>query len=204
MVRVKICGITRLKDAQVALEAGADAIGFVFAESPRKISPARAKAITRSLGPWVTTVGVFVNASAEAMRQIARDCRLSAIQLHGDEPPAIAQKLEGLKIIKAFRIAEKSDLRGIMDFPADAALLDSRSAGQWGGTGKIFDWKMLRPRKWIRPLIISGGLNAENVKTVVKMLAPYGVDVSSGVERSPGQKDPQKVREFIRNAKTIS
>ncbi|MGH7198942.1 MAG: phosphoribosylanthranilate isomerase [Candidatus Omnitrophota bacterium] len=202
MVRVKVCGITNLRDAVTAVEAGADALGFVFAPSPRRVTPARARKIIRAVGPWVASVGVFVNEKVEKVRRVALFCGLSAVQLHGDESAPYAKKLSPLKVIKAFRVSKPGDLRGIEAYDADAYLFDTKVEGLYGGTGKRFDWRILKRRKLTKPVILSGGLNPKNVRQAVRERRPYGVDVSSGVERSPGKKDARLVREFIRRAKT--
>ena len=202
MVKVKVCGITNLKDAQAALEAGADALGFVFAASPRKVTTAQASKIVKALGPWVATVGVFVNETPESMIRTASECGLSCIQLHGDENPLLTKKLSSFKVIKVFRVDERFK-QSVMDrYDADAFLLDTRAKDLFGGSGKTFDWKIIDPKKIRRPFILSGGLNPKNVRQAVRALKPYGVDVSSGVERTPDEKDPQRVKEFIKNAKT--
>jgi phosphoribosylanthranilate isomerase len=201
MVRVKICGITSVENAETALECGADAIGLVFAKSPRRVSVRQARKITAAVGPWMTTVGVFVNEKLGRVLRIAKACRLSAIQLHGDEPPSYIKRLGGHRVIKAVRVARSSDLEGAPDWGADALLFDTKVEGSFGGTGKSFDWKILKSRKIRKPFIVSGGLNPKNVREAVRVLSPYGVDVSSGVEKAPGKKDPALVREFIRNAK---
>ncbi|MBI3252018.1 MAG: phosphoribosylanthranilate isomerase [Candidatus Omnitrophica bacterium] len=201
MVRVKICGITNLEDAQTALDAGADAIGFVFAPSARRVTPREAGRIARAVGPWISTVGVFVDEKIETLRKIAEACRLSAVQLHGNENKDYLKAPASFKIIKAFRVADRRDFKGVANFPADAFLFDTKIKDRRGGTGVRFDWKLLKGKKWARPAVISGGLTPENVGTVVRLLAPYGVDVSSGVEGSPGKKDGRLVRAFIKNAK---
>lgn len=205
MVRVKICGITRLSDALAAVEAGADAVGFVFAKSPRKVSEAGAKAIASSLGPWVTKVGVFVNEKPVNIVRTMRRCGLDAVQLHGDEPATEARGLRamGYTVIKAVRVGGKLDARAIEAYPADAVLLDTASPDVYGGTGKKFDWKLLKGLRLKKPVIVSGGLKPGNVKGLLKSYKPYGVDVSSGVESSPGKKDQGSVRKFIKNAKSL-
>ena len=202
MVKVKVCGITNLKDAQAALEAGADALGFVFAASPRKVTTAQASKIVKALGPWVATVGVFVNETPESMIRTASECGLSCIQLHGDENPLLTKKLSSFKVIKVFRVDERFK-QSVMDrYDADAFLLDTKTKDLFGGSGKTFDWKLLDPKKIRRPFILSGGLHPKNVRRAVRALKPYGVDVSSGVERFPGKKDQKLMKEFIQNAKT--
>ena len=199
--RVKICGITNCRDAEDALRFGADAIGFIFTKSPRQISVDNAKRISRAVGPWIATVGVFVNESVQNILRIASECRLSAIQLHGDEPISDLRRLRPYRVIKSFRVAEKADLEKTRGYAAEAYLFDTKVSGVYGGTGKSFDWDLLKSDMVPKPYIISGGLNPGNVKTVVRELSPYGVDVSSGVERSPGLKDPKLVKRFIQNAK---
>ncbi len=201
MTRVKICGITNLRDAEDAVEFGADAIGFVFAKSPRRISLNDAKKISLRLGPWVTTVGVFVNETKKNILRIASECRFSAIQLHGDESASELSGFGVLKIIKAFRISKKEDLKVVETYKADAYLFDTKAGGIYGGSGKRFDWNILRMKNTPKPYIISGGLDPRNVQTVICKLSPYGVDVSSGVEKYPGKKDPVLVKQFIKNAK---
>lgn len=203
MTRVKICGITNLWDASNAVECGADAIGFIFAKSPRRVSVKTAGKISRTVGPWVATVGVFVNEKTENIRRIASECRLSAVQLHGDEPASFVRRLSGCKIIKTFRVSEKADLRNVMAYQVDAYLFDTKVSDIYGGSGKIFDWRILKSAAVRRPVILSGGLNPQNVKSAVKMLKPYGVDVSSGVEKSLGKKDLKLMKKFIQNAKNI-
>ncbi len=205
MVRVKICGITNLADAKVAVEAGADALGFVFAKSPRRVTPDRARAIVSALGPWVATVGVFVNEAPDRVRRIAERCGLTAVQLHGSETPASLKKFAPLRTIKTFHVDDT--FSASVSRPYEAAsgfLLDTRVGNRLGGTGMRFDWAAAsdRVRGMRRPVIISGGLTPDNVREAVRVFSPYGVDVSSGVERSPGKKDPQLVKEFIRNARS--
>ena len=201
MTKVKICGITNSEDALEALRLGADAIGLVFAKSPRRVTISKAKEIIKAVGPWTSVVGVFAGESLKAVEQIARDCRLSAIQLHGDEDNSYVKRLSSFKIIKAFRIADASDLKGTGLAKADALLFDTKIEGELGGTGKRFDWGLLSAKKFNKPVIISGGLNPRNVRDAIQLLHPYGVDVSSGVESAPGKKDFRLMREFIQNVK---
>jgi phosphoribosylanthranilate isomerase len=201
VTRVKICGITNRGDAEDALCFGADAIGFVFAQSPRQISVNDAKKISRAVGPWMTTVGVFVNENERNILRIASECRLSVIQLHGDEPASELHRLKPYKVIKAFRILEKEDLNKTKGYNADAYLFDTKVSDVYGGSGKSFDWALLRSTRVPKPYIVSGGLTPQNVKTVIRILSPYGVDVSSCVEKSPGKKDTKLVKRFIHNAK---
>lgn len=201
MVRVKICGITNLADAQHAVASGADALGFVFAKSPRQVKPADVAHIVRRLGPWVTTVGVFVNEPIRSILEIADQCSLSAVQLHGDEKPEMLEGLKGVRTIKAFRVGADFCAADARRYGVDAFLFDAKVEGRYGGTGHSFEWKLLRDARFGRPVIISGGLDASNVAKVVRMLSPYGVEASSGVESKPGKKNPKLVERFIRNAK---
>jgi len=203
MVRVKICGITNVDDVRCVVREGADAFGLVFAKSPRQVNPETAKKIVKAAGPLMLSVGVFVNESSERMLRIAEYCRLSTLQLHGDESAGVIRKIQkyGYPVIRAFRIGEKEELQKINDSPADALLFDTSQAGKFGGTGRVFDWSYLKKNKIRTPWIVSGGLNPTNVKTLLAMLDPYGVDVSSGVEQMPGKKSEKLVKEFIQNAK---
>ena len=203
MVKVKICGITRLGDARTACEAGADALGFVFAKSPRRVSLEQARKIAAALGPWVTKVGVFVNTPVPRIKRIMDACGLDVVQLHGDEKAGVSRSLRahGYPVIKAFRVGQKLPKAALKNYPADAFLLDTASKSVYGGTGRSFDWKLLRSLLTDKPVIVSGGLRSENVKSLLKGFKPFAVDVSSGVESSPGKKDPKLVRTFLKNAK---
>lgn len=198
--RVKICGITCLEDAYAAVEAGADALGFVFAESPRRISPAAAASIISRLPPFVTTVGLVVD---EDPSDLLDECPLDMIQFHGDEPPELVARI-GRRSIKAFRIRTRRDLEQMRLYPsASAHLLDAYHPQLRGGTGVALDWQDLSAAIEPGPaLIIAGGLTHDNVAECVRLLRPYAVDVSSGVERAPGRKDPDLVRRFIAAAKS--
>jgi len=197
--KVKICGITRLPDALAAVEAGADALGFMFYEgSKRNLSPAAAAAIIRALPPFVAKVGVFVNASAETVRAVVAECGLDTLQFHGEETPEFCRQFAPLKVIKAFRIQDAASLKPLPDFAVDAWLLDSYVAGQRGGTGERFNWELAAQAKELgRPVILAGGLTPENVADAVQQVWPFGVDVSSGVETAPGQKDAGLVQRFV-------
>lgn len=203
MTRVKICGITNVKDARLASDAGADAIGLVFAKSPRRINVKRAREIVDAIGPWIAAVGVFVNESPSRILNIARECRLTAVQLHGDEEPEDLLRLRGLRTIKVFRVDENLRPASALRYRAEAYLFDTKVPNVYGGSGKTFDWSIIKPSAFERPVIVSGGLDPKNVGRAVRLVRPYGVDVSSGVESSPGKKDAKLVREFIRNAKRV-
>lgn len=196
--RVKVCGTTRLKDALLAVECGADAIGFIFyKKSPRYVSVKTAKEICSKLPPFVHRVGVFVNETADNINRIADRCGLDAVQLHGDESPAFCKKIKH-RVIKVVRVKDAASLKEMSRYAVDGFLLDTWKEDQWGGTGKVFDWELAARAKKYGPVIIAGGLNPRNVKAAIKKVQPYGVDVSSGVEQSPGKKDPRKVKAFIK------
>jgi phosphoribosylanthranilate isomerase len=203
MVRVKICGITSVEDALQAVQAGADALGFVFYErSPRNIDPLMAANIISELPPFVQAVGLFVNADAGFVNDTADRCRLDLVQLHGDEPPDYCAKIRR-RVIKAFRVRDASSLAPVRDYRVAGILLDAYSPGAFGGTGLSFNWELAGIAREFGPVILAGGLAPDNVREAVERVAPYAVDVSSGVELSPGKKDPEKVREFIKRAKGI-
>ena len=197
LVKVKICGITNVEDALASVGAGADALGFIFyAKSPRFVSPPDAGRIVRSLPPFVTAVGVFVNETAKGIADSAAAAKISVIQLHGDESPEYCESL-GLPVIKSFRISRKEDLAAISRYKVRGVLLDSFERGRFGGTGRTFDWELLRGFEPACPIILSGGLNSGNVEEAIRRTSPYAVDVSSGVEAKPGRKDIHKIKAFM-------
>ena len=201
MVRVKICGITNAEDALAAVESGADALGFVFWErSPRFVEPRRAGEIIRGLPPFVTTVGVFVDEALERVNGITASAGLDAAQLHGSETPEYCSRVAA-RVIKSFRIKGEDDIRPMGEYRVSAFLLDTFREGAPGGTGMTFDWDIALRAKEFGIVILSGGLNPDNVREAVKRVSPWAVDVSSGVEERPGKKDPKKLRDFIKNAK---
>ncbi len=197
MTKIKICGITNLNDAKIAVDYGADAIGFVFAESVRKVNREKVKAIVRKLPPFITFVGLFVNETAKNIENICSYCGLNAVQLHGNEPPGFLDKLKHYKVIKAFRIKNERDINPINKYNPDAVLLDGYAENKMGGSGTAFDWKIVKKVKTSSPIIIAGGLTHVNVSRAIKIARPYGVDVSSGVEIKPGKKDRQLIKKFI-------
>jgi len=201
-VRVKICGITSLDDALAAVDAGADALGFMFYEaSPRNIPTRLAAEIIRQLPPFIAKAGVFVNASEETVFQTAAECGLDTLQFHGDETPEFCRKFSAQKVVKAFRVQGVESLELLPAFRTDAWLLDSFAPGKPGGTGTTFHWDLaIEARRLGRPIILAGGLTPSNVGEAIAKVRPYAVDVSSGVESSPGKKDFEKLREFINNA----
>jgi phosphoribosylanthranilate isomerase len=200
MTRVKICGITNTEDALAAVECGANALGFVFADSPRRISPAAAAEIIRALPPFIAAVAVVVDEAIDALRKKLRTSGCHAVQLHGEESPGYLEALGDLAVIKAFRVGTRDDLERLADYErADAFLLDSRVKGRTGGTGKAFDWRLAAvAREAGKPVILAGGLNSGNVQTALEAARPYAVDASSGVESEPGRKNHDLMREFVR------
>ena len=201
-VKVKICGITNLADALVAAEAGADALGFVFWEqSPRCVSVETAADIIRGLPPFLVKVGVFVNAPTDFVYRGIGQCGLNLLQFHGDETPEYCVQF-GLMSMKAFRIRDQNSLLDLPGYQTDAWLLDAFAPDKAGGTGQRFNWELaVQARDLGRPIFLAGGLTAENVGEAVRLVRPYAVDVSSGVEATPGKKDHEKVKAFIREAK---
>lgn len=202
-LKVKICGITRVTDAIAAVDAGADALGFMFYEpSPRFVRHAVAAEIIRELPPFVAKVGVFVDASEGEVRRAMEECGLDTLQFHGAEPPEFCGRF-GLKAIKAFRMRGPETLATLHDHAAHAWLLDSYVPGAPGGTGATFNWDLAREAtRRSRMVLLAGGLTPENVAEAIRHVRPYGVDVSSGVESAPGRKDAQKIRAFVASAKT--
>lgn len=198
-VRVKICGVTTPRVAAVAAQAGADAIGLVFAPSRRRVSIEEASAIIAGLPPFVAAVGVFVDMPPDEVEATARGLPLDAVQLHGDEPPEMCALLrrQGIRVIKAVRVADRVDVDLLDRYRSVAALmLDTRVDGLAGGSGRTFDWEVARGLNDRYPIVLSGGLTPENIGRALDVVRPYGVDVSSGVE-TDGSKDPEKIRQFI-------
>jgi phosphoribosylanthranilate isomerase len=198
MVKVKICGITTLEDALTAIDAGADALGFVFYSlSPRHVSPGQAADIIRALPPFVQTVGLFVNEEISVVNATADRCCLDLIQLHGEETPEYCESVRR-RVIKAFRVKDITTLDALARYRVSGCLLDAWSSAARGGTGQTFNWEIAAEAVNRGHLIIlAGGLTPENVSEGIRQVQPYAVDVSSGVEFSPGCKDADKVRSFI-------
>ena len=191
-VKIKICGITNLKDASTAVELGASALGFIFAPSPRQITPHKARSIIRHIPPFVKTVGVFVDEESVEIRGIMRYCGLDLIQLHGDESPGLCDELMPYTI-KALRIRDESCLQTSCAYQGKvrALLLDTYSKEKAGGTGKTFDWSLaIKIKEMGLPIILSGGLGPSNIDMAVHTVRPYAVDVNSGIEDYPGKKNP--------------
>ncbi|MBT2339478.1 MULTISPECIES: phosphoribosylanthranilate isomerase [Pseudomonas] len=197
-VRSKICGITRVEDALAAVEAGADAIGLVFyAKSPRAVTVQQARAIIQALPPFVTPVGLFVNASRCELGEILDAVPLALLQFHGDETPADCEGWHR-PYIKALRVKAGDDIAASCEAFAGASgmLLDTYVEGVPGGTGEAFDWSLV-PKGLSKPIILAGGLTAQNVAEAIRQVRPYAVDVSGGVEQGKGIKDPAKIRAFM-------
>ena len=203
-VRVKICGITNVPDAVAAVEAGADALGFMFYEpSPRHISIPQAAEIIRELPPFIMKVGVFVDAEEDTVMRAIGDCGLTMLQFHGQESPEYCTQF-GLMNMKAFRMRDAKSLEALQNYPTEAWLLDAFVADKLGGTGEKFNWELaVEAKKLGRPIFLAGGLTSANVAEAVRKVHPFAVDVSSGVEASPGKKDHAKVHAFISAAKSV-
>jgi phosphoribosylanthranilate isomerase len=203
---VKVCGITNLDDAELAVALGAWAVGMIFYEgSPRRASVEQAQRIGAALRRKVELCGVFVNAPLEQVVETSQEVGLSMLQLHGEEGPSFcaeAARRTGARVIKAAQVSGPGDVRDLGRFHVDFHLLDARASapersGLRGGTGETFDWGLLASRRSRVPLILSGGLNPQNVAEAVALVRPYGVDTASGTEAAPGHKDPQKLRAFF-------
>jgi phosphoribosylanthranilate isomerase len=201
-VKVKICGITKAQDGIVASEAGADILGFVFFQSsPRFVPIEVATGIIQQLPPFIVKAGVFVDAPTDLVLRAIGDCGLDLLQFHGNETPEYCSQF-GLMSMKAFRIRNAGSLQHLTDYGTEAWLLDAYAPDKVGGTGATFDWALaLEAQRLGRPIFLAGGLTPDNVAEAVRRVQPYGVDVSSGVEKTPGKKDHAKVRAFIQAAK---
>ena len=201
MPRVKICGITRPEDAELAVSLGAWAIGFIlWPQSKRAADPAVAAGISRAMRRRVELVGVFVNPTLDEVVQASEAIGFTYVQLHGDEGPAFCTAVAertGARVIKALRIASGADIRSAQRYHTDLHLLDAAAGSAYGGTGRTWDWRLLAHRHSSVPMILSGGLEPGNVAEAVAAAHPWGVDVASGVESAPGIKDPAKVEAFI-------
>ena len=203
MTRVKICGITNVQDALHAAACGADALGFIFCNSKRQVTIDQARDIIGHLPPFVTRVGVFMDQEIGAVRDTMWACSLDVAQLHGSESPEYCGQLFP-RAIKAFRVKNAQSLEQLPRYRVSGYVLDSYVEGRDGGTGISFNWDLAREASQFGPVIIGGGLHPGNVSLAVTMVQPYGVDVCSGVELSPGKKDQEKVRDFIRAVKQES
>ena len=196
--RIKICGMTNRDDALAAAALGADAVGFVFAPSPRRIEPREARAIVAGLPPFVTPVAVFVDAPLDAITEAMEISGCRVAQLHGSEPPALIEQL-CWPAVKALRVRAGEDLDAISDYAGAAAiLLDAYVEGKQGGAGETFEWGLAaEAQRFKRPIILAGGLEADNVAAAIARVRPFAVDVSSGVEARPGEKDHDRMARFV-------
>ena len=198
--KIKVCGITNIEDALLASSLGVDALGFVFAESKRRITPENAKKIIDTLPPSILKVGVFVNEKEKTVKELAKICGLDALQFHGDESPEYTQKFKQI-VIKSFRVKDEDSLKVLSSYKVSAYLLDTYSQKAYGGTGEVFNWDLAVKTKQFGPIILAGGLNPDNIEEAIRKVKPYAVDVSSGVESSPGKKDKHKLEEFVKRVR---
>ena len=206
MTKIKICGITDVHDASMASQLGADALGFIFAPSPRQVSPEQARCIIHTLPPFVKTVGIFVDDDLGTIREIMDFCGLDMVQLHGNESPEFCRQLMPHSI-KAFRLKDTLSLSPIRNYQGRvrALLLDTYERGIKGGTGKTFDWSLACEIADLGvPVILSGGLEPSNIQRAISTVRPYAVDVNSGVEIRPGQKSPILMKELIKAVRRMS
>ena len=203
MVLVKVCGITNLEDARVALDSGADAIGLIFAPSPRQVSVETAQEIADSLPEMMLKAGVFVSSSSEEVLRVAEEVGLDYAQLHGDEKPETVKAVRdgGLRVIKAVRVRDVDSLQDMYRYGADLYLLDAYSETVRGGTGERFDWEVAKSLRARDNIVVSGGLSPENVREAIEFFDPFGIDASSSLEDSPGKKNGERVRRYVSAAK---
>jgi phosphoribosylanthranilate isomerase len=199
-IKIKICGITNAQDAEAAVIAGADALGFVFySQSPRCIEPSVAKRIIAQLPPFVLPVGVFVNHDRDTIRDVFDECGLAFAQLHGDETPTFCESL-GRPVLRALRLRDRGSLLALAEYKGRMGVrgfvVDGFSTEVYGGTGQTVDWSLAREVAQAAPILLAGGLTPSNVQEAIRQVQPYGVDVSSGVEEGPGQKNHEKIRAF--------
>jgi phosphoribosylanthranilate isomerase len=206
MVKIKICGITNLTDARLAVDLGADALGFIFyPKSPRYVAPDAAREIIAHLPPFLVSVGVFVDEAAAVIQNLAAQAGLDWIQVHGQESPDYCRSL-GRRVIKGFRIRDESSLKDLEPFQGavQAFLLDTYKKGQVGGTGETFDWRLGQEAKKYGQIILAGGLTPDNIAQAIKVARPSAVDTASGTEAAPGKKDPAKLKAFFRAIRECS
>lgn len=203
MVKVKICGITNPADAKASVDAGCDALGFMFYKKSRRyINPANAKTIIKDLPGNVVKIGVFVNDTEKNIKHIAKLCHLDMLQFHGNESPEFCGKFKNFRIIKVFRVKNEIDMEKILKYKAFAYLFDTFVKHKPGGTGKQFNWKLSRHLSGVKaPIFLSGGLDEKNVKKAIKVAHPDWVDASSGLETKPGIKDHMKIKKFVSAAR---
>lgn len=204
MIKVKICGITNLKDARACAKAGADMVGFIFAKSTRKVLPTSVRSIISKLPKSIKKVGVFVNEKQNAVNRLVRYCGLDFVQLHGEETPGYCKKIK-CAVIKAFRIGDRRlSLKDIKRYEGcvEAVLLDTYIKGKRGGTGRPFNWSLAKKIKTLGiPVILSGGLSPENIGDAVKKVRPFAIDLNSGVEDSPGKKNAKMLLKAVEIAR---
>jgi phosphoribosylanthranilate isomerase len=203
MTLVKVCGITNAGDARVAADAGADAVGFIFADSPRRVGVEEARRISIALPENVVRVGVFVDEEPAKILRISDEVGLDLVQLHGDEKPeaVTAVREAGVKVMKALRVKSAASLEALDEYEADLVLLDAHSAKARGGTGERFDWEVAKYLRGRDNIVVSGGLGPGNVREAIEFFEPYGVDASSSLEDGPGRKNGELVRRFVLAAK---
>jgi phosphoribosylanthranilate isomerase len=198
MTEIKICGITNVEDALCAADCGADAVGFIFhPASPRFIPPEQAKGIADALPEGIARVGVFVNRCAAEVERIAEACGLDFIQLHGDEPPEFCRLFPPGRVIKTVFPRRMDDLQMLAPYKVRAFLIDSRTDGLYGGTGRSADWELAARLREAHPMILAGGLNEGNIHEALSSVAPHAVDINSGIERAPGIKDHERMKRMV-------
>ena len=205
-VKVKICGITNYEDAAIAVDLGAAALGFIFADSTRQITPQKARDIIHAIPPFVKTVGVFVNASPAAIKEVVHYCGLDLVQLHGDESPDLCHGLMP-STIKALRIKDASSIQSSLAYQGKvrALLLDTYAKDKAGGTGSTFDWRLaIKIKELGIPIILAGGLGPSNIDSAIRAVKPYAVDVNSGVEECPGKKSPMLMKDLMKRVRRIN
>ncbi len=203
MTRIKICGITNKEDALRAADLRVDALGFIFAESPRRVEPNVVCEIVKLLPPFISTVGVFIDEDKEKVKKIVDLCSLTGLQFHGEETPVYCQGFRQ-KIIKSFRVKDESVIEKAAGYKVDAYLLDAYLPGIPGGTGKTLNWEIAKKVKKLGvPLILSGGLNPDNIARAISEVRPYAVDVSSGVESKEGKKDSEKLERLVKIVRKV-
>lgn len=207
-MKIKICGITNVEDARMAWESGADALGFVlYRDSPRYVKPESVKSIIAGLPPFVITVGVFVNEEVDTVRSLMEECGLFLAQLHGDESPDYCLSLHR-SVLKGIRLRDRRTFLALAEFQGRGSIrgfvIDAFSDSAYGGTGTLADWALAAEVAKASPVVLAGGLTPDNVQGAIRAVRPYGVDVSSGVEKSPGKKDPVKIQAFIHAVKLVS
>jgi len=204
MTKIKICGITNLEDARAVVNMKIDALGFVFyPKSPRYILPDKAEQVCRLVPPSILCIGVFVNEEKDRVLQIAKQCQLDGLQFHGNETPKYCSYFPTHMVIKSFPLASKEDMKSIKHYKVQAILVDAFDSVRIGGTGKKSNWELAKEAKNFGPLILAGGLNEANIQDAIRSVNPYAVDVSSGLEISPGVKDHTQMKAFVRKVREI-